>query len=310
LPERTGKSCDAQLKNDKQRHSPDKPFLMLVYKGYDQSALDRQYNNRLHVPDYATYMDRWEMLSRQTEKELPVVKNIPYGTLPREQLDIYPSLQPCSKTLIFIHGGYWHKLDKSSFQFIAAAFSSYGITTVLINYPLAPVVAIDQIAASCRLAIHWLYHNISAYNGDPAQLYIAGYSAGGHLSAMLLATDWRPFNLIPDTIKGACAISGLFNLIPVGLSEINHVLKMDTETAFRNSPVHLVPATQCPLSVVVGSNETDEFLDQSKELYACWKESTPVEIIQIEGLNHYSIVETVLDPQSCLHRAIRRLMKI
>jgi len=60
----------------------------------------------------------------------------------------------------------------------------------------------------------------------------------------------------------------------------------------------------------VGSNETDEFLDQSKELYACWKESTPVEIIEIEGLNHYSIVETVLDPQSCLHRAIRRLMKI
>jgi len=283
---------------------------MLVYKGYDQAALDRQYNNRLHVPHYATYTERWEMLSRQTEKEFPVVKNIPYAALPREQLDIYPSLHPCSKTLIFIHGGYWHKFDKSSFQFIGKAFSNYGITTVLINYPLAPEVSIDQIAASCRLAIHWLYQNISAYNGDPGQLYIAGHSAGGHLSAMLLATDWRCFNLITDVIKGACVISGLFNLIPIRLSDINKSLKMETETALRNSPVHLLPATQCPLSIVVGSNETNEFLDQSKELYTCWKDSIPAEIIQVQGLNHYSILETMLDPQSCLHQAMRRMLKI
>ena len=283
---------------------------MLVYKGYDQADLDRQYNNRLHVPDYATCIAKWEMLSRQTEKDFPVVKNIPYAALPREQLDIYPSLQPSSKTLVFIHGGYWHKWDKSSFQFIGAAFSNYGITTVLINYPLAPELSIDQISASCRLAIHWIYKNIAAYNGDPGQLYIAGHSAGGHLSAMLLATDWKLFNLIPDTIKGVCVISGLFNLIPICLSDINKSLKMEMETALQNSPVHLLPATQCPLSIVVGGNETNEFLDQSKELYTCWKESISAEIIQIPGLNHYSIVETILDPQSCLHQAMRRLMKI
>jgi len=283
---------------------------MLVYKGYDQAALDRQYNNRLHVPDYGTYIAKWEMLSRQTEKDFPVVKNIPYAALPREQLDIYPSLQSSSKTLVFIHGGYWHKWDKSSFQFIGAAFSNYGITTVLINYPLAPELSIDQISASCRLAIHWIYQNISAYNGDPGQLYIAGHSAGGHLSAMLLATDWKLFNLIPDTIKGVCIISGLFNLIPICLSDINKSLKMEMETALQNSPVQLLPATQCPLSIVVGGNETNEFLDQSKELYTCWKESISAELIQIPGLNHYSIVETILDPQSCLHQAMRRIMKI
>lgn len=283
---------------------------MLVYKGYHQAALDRQYNNRLHVPDYASHLERWEMLSRQTEKEFPLVKDIPYAVLPGEQLDIYPSLQPGSKTLVFIHGGYWHKFDKSSFQFIAKAFSNYGITTVLINYPLAPEVSIDQISASCRLAIQWLYQNISAYNGDPRQLYIAGHSAGGHLSAMLLATDWTLFNLITDVIKGACVISGLFNLIPIRLSDINKVLNMETETALRNSPVHLLPVTQCPLSIVVGGNETNEFLDQSKELYTCWKESIPAEIVQIQGLNHYSIVETMLDPQSCLHQAMLRIMKI
>ena len=290
--------------------TPANIFLMLIYKQYDQAALDRQYNNRLHVPDFATYFDRWESLSIQTDKESPVIKDIAYGKLPREQLDIYPSSQPSSKTLIFIHGGYWHKLDKASFQFIAKAFRAYGITTVLINYPLAPAVSIDQISASCRKAVHWSYENISAYNGDPGQLYIAGHSAGGHLAVMLPATDWKDFNLTTDVIKGVCAISGLYNLIPIRLSDINLVLNMDTETAIRNSPVQLLPITQCPLVIVVGSNETDEFLDQSRELYTCWKESIPIEIVEIPGLNHYSIVETMLDPESCLHQLMLRQMKI
>jgi len=283
---------------------------MLIYKQYDQAALDRQYNNRLHVPDFARHLERWEILSRQTEKEFPVIKDIPYGTLPREQLDIYPSQQHYVKTLIFIHGGYWHKSGKEDVQFIAKAFRDYGITTVLINYPLAPAVSVDQISVSCREAFHWVCQNIAAYHGDPGELYIAGHSAGGHLAAMLLATDWKHFNLMTDVIKGVCTISGLFNLIPISLSELNQVLNMDTEMALRNSPVQLLPATQCPLSIVVGSNETDEFLDQSKELYACWKESIPVEIEQIQGLNHYSIVEAMLDQESYLHQAILRLMKI
>lgn len=288
---------------------------MLIYKQYDQAALDRQFNNRFHVPDFATYLERWELLSRQTEKEFHVIKDITYGKLPREQLDIYPSSQPSSKTLIFIHGGYWHKSGKADIQFIAKAFRDYDITTVLINYPLAPAVSIDQISASCREAVHWVYQNISAYNGDPRQLYIAGHSAGGHLAAMLLTTApiairGEYFDLRLDVIKGVCAISGLFNLIPIRLSDINELLNMDTEMAIRNSPVHLLPATQCPLAVTVGSDETNEFVDQSTELYTCWKEKIPVEITQIQGLNHYSILETMLDPGSCLHRVMRQLMKI
>jgi arylformamidase len=59
---------------------------MLIYKKYDQAALDRQYNNRLHVPEFATYLDKWESLSSQTEKEGPVIKNIAYGKLPVSSL--------------------------------------------------------------------------------------------------------------------------------------------------------------------------------------------------------------------------------
>ena len=282
----------------------------MVYKQFDQAALNSQYNNRLHVPDFTAYMERWDLFSRQTEKELNPIKDVIYGSLPREQLDIYPSLQPFSKTLVFIHGGYWHKLGKADFQFVAKAFRACGITTVLMDYPLAPEVSIDQILTSCRQAVGWLYQHLPECNGDPAQLYISGYSAGAHLAAMLLTTDWKHFDLTTDVIKGACLISGLFNLIPIRLSDINEVLQMSTATALRNSPIQHAPATQCPVSILVGGDETSEFLDQSRELYTCWKENIPAEIVQIEGLNHYSIVETMLDPGSQLHQAILRLMKI
>ena len=286
---------------------------MFVYKQYDQESLDTQYNNRLHVPEYADYLNRWKLLSGQTQQKLPVIKDIPYGKLQREKLDIYPSLQHQSKTLIFIHGGYWQMLDKSMFHFIANGFHSYGVTTVLLTYPLAPEVSIDQIVLSCRKAIKWLYRNFSAFNGDPHQMYVAGHSAGGHLAAMLMATDWELFDpgLSANVLKGICAVSGLFNLVPIHLSYINKVLKMDMETAKCNSPVRLEPSNACPLIVAVGEAETAEFKDQSKELYTCWKnKGIDNEFLQVPRQNHYSIAESIIDPQSSLHQALRKLMKI
>lgn len=286
---------------------------MCVYKQYNQEALDNQYNNRLHVPDYANYIDRWEVLSRETEQNLPVIRDVAYGDLPLERLDIFPSLQPQSKTLIFIHGGYWQVWDKSMFHFIANSFHSYGVTTVLLNYPLTPEVSIDQIVLSCRSAIKWLYTNINAFNGNADQMYVAGHSAGGHLASMLMATDWKLFDpgISANALKGVCAVSGLFNLIPIYHSYVNQIIKMDMETATGNSPVMLEPPNPCPLIVAVGGAETAEFNDQSNELYTCWKsKDVDIRLLQLPRQNHYSIVETIVDPQSSLRQALLQLMKI
>ncbi|WP_276500309.1 alpha/beta hydrolase [Terrimonas pollutisoli] len=282
---------------------------MIIYKKYNQQELDLQYNNRFHVPGFENYLQRWEKLSSSARKQYKVYQDIPYGDRSRECLDIFSSPNPFSKTVVFIHGGYWQKFDKTLFHFIAGAFVSYGTTTVLINYPLAPDVSIDQIVKSCSEAISWINKNSASFNGDADQIYIAGHSAGAHLAAMLMTAEEKQKHR--TSIKGVCAISGLFNLTPIQLSNINEVLKMDKETAIRNSPVFKEPVEQCPLLVAVGGEETNEFLDQSMELYSKWKNKTSsIELIVMPGLNHFSLLDSFCDANSLLHQSMCKLMKM
>ena len=285
---------------------------MPIYKQYEKAELERQYNNRLQVPKFADYINGWEQRSRQAEQQYPAIKDIAYGDLPREQLDIYPSSKPHAKSLVFIHGGYWQRFDKSFFQFIAAAFHLYDVTTVILNYPLAPVAAIGQIVASCLKAVQWLQANLSSYNGDAGQMYVSGHSAGAHLMAMLMTENRQADGLAlgADVFKGACALSGVFNLVPIQLSELNDVLQMDAATALKNSPTQLKPYIQCPLILAVGRAETNEFIDQSTELYKCWKEHIPINFSQIDRANHFSILDDLCDPTPTLHNKMRQLMEI
>jgi arylformamidase len=282
---------------------------MIIYKKYNKQELDLQYNNRHHVPDFENSLQLWETLSRLAEKRFTNIKDIAYGEEPRECLDVFPSAKPNSKTLVFIHGGYWQKFDKSNFHFIAGAFADHGISTVIINYPLMPAVSMDKVVTSCRKAVGWIHKNIIDFHGDPEQIFIAGHSAGAHLAAMLLTTEETQNNL--SFIKGICGFSGVFDLIPIQLSNINDVLQMDKETAIRNSPALMAPNHICPLLIAAGGAETNEFLDQSRELYKNWKAKIPaIELIEIPGLNHFTILDSIVDRMSALHQSICKLMMI
>jgi arylformamidase len=278
---------------------------MNVYKHYSQEQLNYQYNTRLHVKDFAIYFYRWESLSRQKAQHNTVLKDIPFGDHQEERLDIFPSKIHHSKTLVFIHGGYWHLLDKSMFYFLAGHFLNCNVTTVLINYPLAPKSSMDEIVASCRKALRWLHDNIIRFNGDPAELYLLGHSAGGHLASMLLVKEEARF------VRAMISLSGLFRLEPVMLSYLNNSIGIDRESALKNSPVLLKPANDCPLLLVTGTEESDEFKAQSDELYHCWKSKcSSIEFLKIPQKNHYSILDAVIENDSTLWAAIIRLMNI
>lgn len=276
---------------------------MTVYKHYSQEQLNDQYNIRQQIPQYAEYFEKWKKQSEQVDKSYAWHKDIFFGNHSQECLDIFPAKKPLAKTMIFIHGGYWHLLDKALFHFLAPPFLSHNVNIVFINYLLAPDASMDMIVSSCHRAIQWLHENVVGYNGNPMEMYLMGHSAGGHLATMILTAQHTNY------LKGVISISGLFRLEPVMLSFLNRTLLMNVETADKNSPVLIESLNKCPITLAIGINETDEFKEQSLEFYNRWSsERRDMELLFIKDRNHYSILDEITEKDSTLLSAIFRMM--
>jgi arylformamidase len=275
---------------------------MHIYKSYDQAGLNHQYNNRELVPEYATYLDDWatrsQLVLNSTTKSH---RNLAYGELPAEKLDIYPANNVGAPTLIFIHGGYWQSMDKERFQFIASAFQPYDMTVVIPTYPLGPETAMDKIVDSIQRAINWIHAHIEEYHGDPARLYLSGHSAGGHLSTMMLTREFGPAEV---KFKGIVALSGLYDLIPIRLSHVNEKLNMDDTLAKALSPVRLHPKEGYPLILAVGGDESDEYHCQTRDLENAWSSGVDLQSWILPGINHFSILSEFADTSSDFHRRV------
>ena len=281
--------------------------MTTVYRNWTQAELDAQYNNRARVTDFQRFLGEWAARSARAYETLTVHRDIAFGEHPRERLDVFPAALPGAPVHVFFHGGYWQSLSKDHFAFVPESLAAAGVTTVMVNYPLSPDDGMDRIIAACRSAVEWVYREIRDFGGDPDSIVVSGHSAGGHIAAMLMATDWAP--LPADIIKGAVSVSGLFDLEPIRLSYLNAALGMDAETARRNSPVHLAPRVACPLVLAVGESESESYHNQTDSMAAAWNE-TGVEVttLTVPAANHFSILDQLADSAGVLFREVMRLI--
>ncbi|MGF1608644.1 MAG: alpha/beta hydrolase [Kiloniellales bacterium] len=282
-----------------------------LYRDYDQDGLDRQFNLRARWPEHPTYFARWENDSAAVRERLPARLDLAYGTSPGERLDLFPAAGSGQAPLLaFIHGGYWQALDKSDFSYLAPAFVEAGIAFASLNYDLAPQTRIAEMVAQVRRALAWLYCNAAGHGIDPARIYVAGHSAGGHLTAMALATDWAYQNGLPaDLVKGGCSVSGVYDLEPISLSYHQAVLSVTPQEVAACSPIRCLPGQAGPLLCAVGSEETDEFLRQQADYLAAWRAAgLPGTAIDLPKRNHFTAVDALGEPGHPLFQAVCRLV--
>ena len=287
-----------------------------VFLHYDRASLDREYDNRAKVPAFTDYLERWSERSRTLRDGSH--REIAYGSSPAETLDLYPAAGAAAAGAaahgtgpapmqVFFHGGYWKSLSRHEFGFVAESFRPAGIATAVVDYGLIPAVTMDELVDQCRRALAWLWEHAGEHGLDRARIHISGHSAGGHLVAMLLATDWPAFRtgLPADLIKGGCAISGLYDLEPIRLCYLNEELGLDPDTAARNSPVRLIVRNPAPLLLPVGELEGSEYRRQSEDLASAWRrQGLSPEVLVMTGHDHFSIVDQLGDPESELSRVI------
>lgn len=283
-----------------------------VFENYDQAELDREYDNRSKVAHAAAIAERWLAKGKEARDSMSCRLDIPYGPHDRHKLDFFPVATPGAPILVFVHGGYWHSRDKSLAHFIAPFYVAAGINYVSIGYRLCPDVGVGDIVEDVGAALQWVHGNASALGADPRRLFLAGHSAGGHLTAMMCG----PTGMAPGIIKGGCSISGLHDLEPIRLCYLNHTLGLDQEATRTLSPVVLARALAPgsagalpPLLLTVGGEEGPEYARQRDDLAAALRAvRQPVSIVENPGTNHFTACEAFCDPSHPLSNAMLRLI--
>ena len=272
--------------------------------------LDAQYNNRARIPEHRDILREWDERSHHARASLACTLDLAYGPLASERLDVFAPRAPGAPVLVYVHGGYWRALDKRDQSFVAPPFVAAGAMVVVTNYALCPAASIEEIVRQQRAALAWTWRHAAEHGGDPARIVVAGHSAGGHLAAMMLATDWRAVapDLPADLVQGALSLSGVFELEPLRHAPfLAPDLQLDAVAAARLSPIAL-PAPKRPLFALVGGDESEEFVRQNALIRSTWGADAVPVCESVPGRHHMSVLGELADPASRTHRLALSLL--
>jgi len=273
--------------------------------------VERGYNNRAAVPDHPAWFAKYSELSAAARERYRHILDLRYGPGPLETLDLFlPEGKPRG-TFVFIHGGYWRALDKMDFQFVAGPLVAQGMAVAVANYDLCPTVSIAKIVDECRRLMLWIAHQGLRHGATAENVVVGGHSAGGHLVAMLFATDWDALGLGSEPFTGGITLSGVHDLKPLVLSSYNADLRLTNAEAARVSPVNQVSLSRDHLLIAVGGAETSEFIRQSQLLWDAWPDNRRPAggPLVLAGKHHFSVVADYADPESELTRATLALYR-
>lgn len=285
--------------------------MTALYRGMDAAQLEAQYNLRARRPDFEALVARWLERCRLFRERADVALDLAYGPGARDRLDLFRGTTG-GPLLVYIHGGYWQRGDKSMYSFVAEPFMAAGVNVAVLNYDLTPSVRLGQIAPQIRRAIAWLWHHAAELGIDRNRVTVMGHSAGGHLTAMMMATDWPAFDpaLPADLVKTGVPISGIFELEPLVHTSINEGPRMDVAEAKRESPLFLPPVTDAPQLVVDGGAETDEFHRQSDAYCAAFRTAARrMDRYIVPGADHFDELERLAEADSEFFRRSLALIR-
>jgi acetyl esterase/lipase len=162
-----------------------------------------------------------------------------------------PEIDPARRypaVLILPGGGYGMCSDREA-EPVALSFLAAGCTAAVLRYSVAPAQHPAQLHEAAA-AMAYLREHADEYHIDPARLFVCGFSAGGHLAAML-GCLWhetpqgdlaRPTGMIlcyPVISGGEYAHRGSFESLTGGDKELTEALSLETRVDSRTTPAFI-----------------------------------------------------------------------
>ncbi len=252
--------------------------------------MDDAYANGAYIKGAADYVPRWAQAAEAFRDSLGARARLglSYGPSERMALDMFRPEGVEQGTLIFVHGGYWLKFDRSYWSHLAAGALARGWAVAMPSYDLCPSVRIAGITQQICQAV------IEVAGGSTGPISLAGHSAGGHLVSRMLAPGMLP-EVVRARLTHVVPISPVADLEPLLRTSMNAEFGMDAGMARAESPVHQ-PKPEVPVTVWVGGAERPAFLDQAQMLadaWGCAHVVTPDE-------HHFNVIDALVDPDSDL----------
>jgi acetyl esterase/lipase len=246
-----------------------------------QSERDAAYNNAAAVADSQRLIRERNEASAQFRTAHAGHLDLAYGVGDRLKWDLYPAKNLGAPCIVFIHGGYWQMNRREDFAIFAEGFAADGWSVAMPGYTLAPDASLAQISAELRAALNWLAAHGPQHGIATDRIVLSGWSAGGHLAALLLD---HPI------IKAGLAISGVFELGPLRDTYLNAKLNLSEDEILQLSPLRL-PVIQKPLALAYGSRELLALVSDSRDFHAMRAAAhAPGALIPVAGADHFTIL--------------------
>lgn len=277
---------------------------LTYHEKFSAEEFEQQYNLRLGRPDYEqTVIPGWLKNSEFARENLNCSLDIRYGKGEKQKIDVFSCGDSNAATLLYFHGGYWQRGDKSIYSFIATPFVAAGVNVVVVGYDLCPDVTLTKISEEAREAVVHVYLHAEEMGVNKSRIAVMGHSAGGHITQMMMGTDWPTFNksLPADLVKAGIPISPLSLLEPVRRTKgLNAGIRMDEQEAEAQSPMlNHQPVTNAPQLVVVGGAETDEFHRQSQMYFDAFNTADRImELYHVPDVDHFDELNVLVDSGS------------
>lgn len=264
----------------------------------DQTDWDDAFANMAHVPDSEALPAIWTARAQAYRGSGVRWEEHRYGSHEREALDLIWPDGAVEGLAVFIHGGYWMRLDKSYWTDLAEGARARGWAVCMPSYTLTPEARISQITQQIAAAIN---HAASLVQGP---IRLSGHSAGGHLATRMLCADSSLNESVQERVEHTLSISGLYDLRPLMQTQMNDTLKLDAAEAASESAALLMPLKNARLCAWVGGGERPEFIRQSRLIDCIWRGLDARVQCAVDAMhNHFTVIDGLREPDSDITRA-------
>ncbi len=250
---------------------------------------DIAYANADFIPGAAAYPDRWAADAREfREVEASIGRarlNAPYGPHERQALDLFHPAGRAQGLVVFVHGGYWLRFDRSYWSHLAKGATDRGWAVAMPSYVLAPEATIPEITGQIGAAI------VAAAGYVAGPIVLTGHSAGGHLVARMAMEDAPLPTDVAARIERILPISPVADLTPLIDTKMREPLHLTPDIALAESPALNAKGLDAHVSVWVGAEERPAFLDQARWLAEAWEAPCKT----APGRHHFDVIDLLND---------------